>query len=85
VDWISPAGQKYTTHPGSRLLFPELCRPTTPVVVTDPADEPVDEQARSLKMPRRKHTRAHNRAKAINDERRQNEPYVTERNNLPPF
>ena len=28
VVWTSPHGQTYTTHPGSRLLFPRLCRPT---------------------------------------------------------
>ncbi|BBZ10187.1 HNH endonuclease signature motif containing protein [Mycobacterium branderi] len=28
VVWTSPTGQKYTTRPGSRLLFPSLCLPT---------------------------------------------------------
>ncbi len=31
VVWTSPHGQTYTTHPGSRLLFPTLCKPTAPV------------------------------------------------------
>ena len=31
VIWTSPQGQTYTTHPGSRILFPTLCRPTAPV------------------------------------------------------
>ena len=30
VVWTSPHGQTYTTHPGSRILFPTLCRPTAP-------------------------------------------------------
>src|SRR5699024_6058568 len=28
IEWISPSGHTYTTHPGSRLLFPALCAPT---------------------------------------------------------
>ena len=31
VVWTSPGGQTYTTHPGSRVPFPALCRPTAPV------------------------------------------------------
>ena len=31
VEWTSPHGQTYTTHPGSRILFPTLCKPTAPV------------------------------------------------------
>src|ERR1700754_1315633 len=31
VEWTSPGGQTYTTHPGSRLLYPALCTPTAPV------------------------------------------------------
>lgn len=84
VDWISPAGQKYTTHPGSRLLFPSLCRPTAPAVV-DPSVELLDDAARCLKMPRRKRTRKQNRADAIEAERRRNQPYADERNRPPPF
>ena len=55
VVWTSPNGQTYTTHPGSRLLFPTLCRPTAAVARVDvPAVEP----NRTQKMPRRKATRA---------------------------
>jgi hypothetical protein len=86
VHWTSPAGQTYTTHPGSTLLFPSLCRPTAPIPTADmPDDDRVDDAARSLKMPRRKHTRAHNRARAITDERRNNQPYADERHKPPPF
>ena len=35
VVWTSPHGQTYTTHPGSRILFPTLCRPTAPVTPCD--------------------------------------------------
>ena len=30
VIWTSPQGHTYTTHPGNRILFPSLCRPTAP-------------------------------------------------------
>ncbi|MEO3757219.1 DUF222 domain-containing protein [Mycobacterium sp. B14F4] len=84
VDWISPQGQRYTTHPGSRLLFPTLCRPTAPAVVDHTVDL-LDDAVRCLKMPRRKQTRAQNRAHAIADERRRNQPHADERHRPPPF
>ena len=31
LDQAAPSGQTYTTCPGSRLLFPTLCKPTAPV------------------------------------------------------
>ncbi|ORB59715.1 hypothetical protein BST47_30160, partial [Mycolicibacterium tusciae] len=33
VIWTCPQRQTYTTYPGSRLLFPTLCRPTAPTVI----------------------------------------------------
>jgi len=30
IIWTAPSGQTYTTHAGSRLLFPTLCQPTAP-------------------------------------------------------
>ncbi|MFV9634140.1 DUF222 domain-containing protein [Mycobacterium neumannii] len=84
VDWLSPGGQKYTTHPGSRLLFPSLCRPTAPAVV-DPSVDLLDDAVRCLKMPRRKRPREQSRADAIEAERRRNQPYADERNRPPPF
>jgi hypothetical protein len=70
VIWTAPSGQSYTTHPGSRLLFPSLCRPTAPV--SAPADVPIAEPNRGLMMPRRKSTRAKDRAKRIEAERARN-------------
>ena len=84
MDWLSPTGQTYTTYPGSRLLFPSLCRPTAPAVV-DHSVELLDDAVRCLKMPRRKRTRAQNRAHAVQAERRHNQPYADERNKPPPF
>jgi hypothetical protein len=70
VIWTSPSGQTYVTTPGSALLFPSLCAPTgTP--------EPVPARLRCvdriLAMPRRRRTRAQNRAARITAERRHNQ------------
>jgi len=70
VIWTSPSGQTYRTHPGSRLLFPTLCRPTAPV--SAPANAPSTDPNRGLKMPRRKTTREDDRAKRIEAERARN-------------
>ena len=67
VVWTSPQGQTHTTHPGSRLLFPRLCRPTAAVITRDiPGDAQGSETtSRGLMMPRRKQTRTQQRAKDI--------------------
>ena len=83
IIWTAPSGQTYTTHPGSRLLFPTLCRPTAPV--NAPANAPNAEPNRGLKMPRRKTTRAQDRAKRIEAERRLNDDHVAERNRPAPL
>ena len=70
VIWTSPAGQTYTTHPGSRLLFPSLCRLSAPVSAA--ANAPGARPNRGLRMPRRKNTRAHDRAQRIQAERARN-------------
>jgi hypothetical protein len=82
VVWTAPSGQTYTTHPGSRLLFPTLCKPTAPV--SAPAVVAV-EPNRGQMMPRRTNTRAQDRAKRIKAERQLNDAYVAERNKPPPF
>nr|CRL74961.1 HNH endonuclease [Mycolicibacterium komanii] len=86
IEWTSRHGQTYTTHPGSRLLFPDLCQPTAPATINTTAHTDTDtDPARTLKMPRRRQTRAQNRDTAITDERRRNQPYADERNKPPPF
>ena len=70
VIWTSPSGQTYTTYPGSRLLFPTLCKPTAPV--SAPANVPRAQPNRGLKMPRRNSTRAQDRAKRVDAERARN-------------
>jgi len=82
--WTSPTGHTYTTYPGSKHLFPQLCEPTATLWNGEP---PVAESTgeRGAMMPRRRHTRAHNKARAITAERRLNNHHVAERNKPPPF
>ncbi len=82
--WTSPTGHTYTTYPASLHLFPQLCQPTATLWTGDPPKrEPTP--GRGVKMPQRRHTRAHNTAKAKAAERQLNNGYVTERNKPPPF
>jgi hypothetical protein len=80
-----PTGHTYTTYPGSKLLFPTLCAPTGTLWL--PGQEPTVESSgdRGVMMPKRRHTRAHNRQQAIQSERRLNDAHVAERNKPPPF
>lgn len=70
VVWTGPGGQSYTTRPGSRLLFPALCRPTAPVAGDRSAHTA---PATGLTMPRRNRSRAEDRARRIDEERLLNE------------
>ncbi|HYP96312.1 MAG TPA: DUF222 domain-containing protein [Mycobacterium sp.] len=83
IIWTAPSGQIYTTHPGSRLLFPSLCKPTAPI--SAPANAPSVDASRGLMMPRRKHTREYNRQRSIEAERRLNDDHVAQCNKPPPF
>jgi hypothetical protein len=68
----SPAGKTYVTTPGSALLFPSLCLPTGDVQAPE-HHRPVDHCAeRGAMMPKRRHTRAQDRANRVAAERRQN-------------
>jgi hypothetical protein len=68
----SPAGHTYVTTPGSALLFPSLCLPTADVAAPQ-ADLPFEYCGeRTAMMPKRRRTRAQNRADRIATERRQN-------------
>jgi hypothetical protein len=73
VIWASPSGQTFTTYPGSRLLFPTLCRPTAPV--SAPVNAPKAGPSRGLMMPRRTSTRAQDRIKRIDAERARNRQF----------
>jgi hypothetical protein len=73
VIWTLPDGHTYVTTPGSALLFPSLCAPTGDAPATPEADPPVDYCGdRTAMMPRRRRTRAQNRAARIAVERRRN-------------
>ncbi|KUI30609.1 hypothetical protein AU196_13910 [Mycobacterium sp. IS-1742] len=82
IVWTSPTGQTYTTQPGSALLFPTLCAPTAPA---PPRHAEATDTDRGLMMPKRRRTRAQDRARRIDEERRLNDNLVTERTKPPPF
>jgi hypothetical protein len=79
VNWTAPTGHTYTTRPGSRLLFPTLCRPTGELPATPTVDQPPTQ--RGIMMP----TRTQDRARRIDAERALNAAYIAERNQPPPF
>ncbi|TRW88873.1 DUF222 domain-containing protein [Mycolicibacterium sp. 018/SC-01/001] len=84
VIWTSPTGHAYTTYPGSRDLFPSLCRPTGILWDAEPPRAPACE-ARGAMMPRRRHTRAQNRTRAVTAARRLNRQRGAEPQGPPPF
>ena len=68
----SPARTTHVTTPGSALLFPSLCRWVGGLPALE-AHQPADCCGdRSSMMPRRRRTRAQNRAQRIASERRAN-------------
>ena len=75
----SPAGQTYVTTPGSALLFPSLCYSTGGISGIE-ADLPQQYCGdRTAMMPKRRRTRAQNRAHRIAAERRENHKARTAR------
>jgi hypothetical protein len=72
VLWTAPDGRTHATTPGSRLLFPTLCEPTAPVV----CDAVPAKHTTGLTMPRRRNTRAEDRARRIGYERELNRARV---------
>lgn len=82
VEWTSPTGKTYLTHPGSRVLFPRWSITTGPL----PPPPTIDAtQARTLMMPTRRRTRAQNRIAYVKRERALNDALVAERDRPPPF
>jgi hypothetical protein len=69
----SPAGHTYVTTPGSALLFPSLCRAVGGMPGPE-ADLAIDDYCaeRTAMMPKRRRTRAQNRAARVATERRHN-------------
>ena len=79
----SPAGHTYVTTPGSALLFPSLCRAVGGFAAME-ADPPLDYCAeRAAMMPKRRRTRAQDRAYRIATERRRNREARTARREQP--
>ncbi|MBB3606804.1 hypothetical protein FHT40_006497 [Mycolicibacterium sp. BK556] len=70
VIWTLPDGETYVTTPGSVVLFPALMTPTGPAATPPPAEHRCGD--RSVMMPRRRTTRAQNRAHHIAAERARN-------------
>ncbi|WAC92835.1 HNH endonuclease signature motif containing protein [Mycobacterium sp. Aquia_213] len=83
VVWTSPTGQTYTTHPGSRLLFPALCLPTAELAAPPGQYQPT--RNRGVMMPIRRRTRHQDRVRRIDAERALNAAHVAERSQPPPF
>lgn len=79
--WTSPAGKRYVTHPGSRLLIPQWN--TTTAALPEPSGDPP--RATGLMMPTRRRTRAAQRALNIRRERALNDALVAGRNAPAPF
>jgi Domain of unknown function (DUF222) len=72
VIWFLRDGHTYVTMPGSALLFPSLCVPTTmsgPDMSSSARPQCAD---RAAMMPKRRRTRAQNRANYVAAERRRN-------------
>ena len=76
VVWTDPHGQTHLTRPGSYGLFPQLCRPTAPVELSTAqraaAAQAQGQSSHGLAMPRRRRTRAQDRAQRIKAERARN-------------
>ncbi|AQT82139.1 HNH endonuclease [Mycolicibacterium litorale] len=79
--WTSPAGMRYVTHPGSRLLIPQW--DTATIELPKPMSDPP--RAAGLMMPTRRRTRAAQRALTVRRERALNDSYVAHRNAPAPF
>jgi hypothetical protein len=81
VVWTMPSGRTYTTVPGSRWVFPQWDTTTSTLPPPPPRS---DSGQRGVMMPRRRLTRAAQRARQIRNERARNQAYLSERNKPPP-
>lgn len=73
VIWTSPTGHTYTTKPGSQLLFPNWNTTTPPPTDPGPRPQPNNTTYRRIMMPKRRRTRAQDRAARIEAERKLND------------
>jgi hypothetical protein len=84
VVWTAPTGHTYTTYPGSRLLFPTWNTESPPLAMQSVATNR-PQTGRGAMMPRRRRTRAQDRAQRRKAERALNDAYVARRNKPPPM
>ncbi|MCV7378523.1 hypothetical protein BST11_10800 [Mycobacterium alsense] len=70
--FTSPSGQTYVTTPGSALLFPSLCHAVGGMGCVEADPRPDYSAERTAMMPRRRRTRAQERAYRVATERRHN-------------
>jgi hypothetical protein len=78
----TPTGHTYTSIPTSRLLFPTVNTTSAPIPPGKPTPRGPDKTA---KMPKRKRTKAKDRAYRIAAERALNDAHVADRNEEAPF
>ncbi len=76
--WTSPSGKTYTTHPGSRIFFPDW-NTTTADLPPPTSNPPPPTTDRGLMMPRRQRTRTADHTARIKAERALNQQ------DIPPF
>jgi hypothetical protein len=69
VVWTLPSDQTYVTLPGSAFIFPTLCAPTSELTIQESKDRFGDP---TVMMPRRKTSRAQDRARRLAAERAHN-------------
>jgi hypothetical protein len=76
VIWTAPTGKTYKTLPGSRLFFPAWHTTTAELPkTTTPAAQPAN---RGIMMPKRRRTRAAERARRLRQERALNAAHIAE-------
>ncbi len=68
--WTAPTGKTYTTHPGSRIFFPDF--DTATAALPPPPPTPPSTNDRAMMMPTRKRTRTAERNARIQAERQHN-------------
>ncbi|MDF2824178.1 MAG: hypothetical protein K0R68_1586, partial [Mycobacterium sp.] len=81
IDWHTPSGQTYTTKPGANLYFPHVDTTSAPIDTGTPTPNSPDKKRTK---PKRRRSRAKQRAYRITAERALNDAHVAEINN-PPF
>jgi hypothetical protein len=79
LEWTSPTGHTYTTHPGARLIFNALCLPTGDLPTPAPDPAPGGGARRGVAMPARRRTRAQDRAQRLKSERDHNTHRISAR------